>query len=153
MNFLSYFICSFTPSVKIPKKTDITDKQYFCHNCNNWKPERAHHCSVSGKCIAKMDHYCPWLGNAIGCHNIKSFYLFCFYQTLTGFVYFWRVYEFMRSDDKKVLEMPFNYYETWAYYFTNIFCLLIILALIFHCINLFRLIYANQTQIERLMGF
>jgi hypothetical protein len=26
----------------------------FCKHCKSWKPERAHHCSVSGRCILKM---------------------------------------------------------------------------------------------------
>jgi len=153
MNLTSYFVCAFTPPVQIPKKTDVSNKQYFCVQCNNWKPDRAHHCSICKICVAKMDHHCPWLGNCIGTHNLKSFYLFCFYQTLMGLTYFWRVYVFMLSDDVKVLTMKFNWYENFAYYFTNIFCLLIILALIFHCVNLFRLIYANLTQLERMMGF
>lgn len=29
-----------------------------CHKCNdNYKPNRAHHDSVTGRCIVKMDHY------------------------------------------------------------------------------------------------
>lgn len=26
----------------------------FCKRCQAWKPERAHHCSVSGRCVLKM---------------------------------------------------------------------------------------------------
>jgi hypothetical protein len=26
----------------------------FCKRCKAWKPERSHHCSVSGHCILKM---------------------------------------------------------------------------------------------------
>ncbi|KAI3405673.2 hypothetical protein KGF56_001691 [Candida oxycetoniae] len=32
----------------------------YCNKCDCWKPDRTHHCSSSGKCILKMDHYCPW---------------------------------------------------------------------------------------------
>lgn len=32
-----------------------------CHKCNdNYKPPRAHHDSVTGRCIVKFDHFCPW---------------------------------------------------------------------------------------------
>jgi len=32
----------------------------WCGTCNNWKPDRAHHCSDIGRCVMKLDHYCPW---------------------------------------------------------------------------------------------
>ena len=43
-----------------------------CAKCkDNYKPVRAHHDSVTGRCIVKMDHYCPWVGNAVGIMNHK----------------------------------------------------------------------------------
>ncbi|RWS25069.1 palmitoyltransferase ZDHHC2-like isoform X2 [Leptotrombidium deliense] len=32
----------------------------LCEKCNLIKPDRAHHCSVCGQCVLKMDHHCPW---------------------------------------------------------------------------------------------
>ena len=33
-----------------------------CHKCSdNYKPARAHHDSVTGRCIVKFDHFCPWV--------------------------------------------------------------------------------------------
>lgn len=33
-----------------------------CRKCNdNYKPARSHHDSVTGRCIVKMDHFCPWV--------------------------------------------------------------------------------------------
>jgi palmitoyltransferase len=32
----------------------------WCSFCKNWKPDRAHHCREVGRCIRKMDHFCPW---------------------------------------------------------------------------------------------
>lgn len=32
----------------------------YCSTCKIWKPDRVHHSSELGKCVYKMDHYCPW---------------------------------------------------------------------------------------------
>ena len=30
----------------------------YCRKCQAWKPPRAHHDSMSGRCVLRMDHYC-----------------------------------------------------------------------------------------------
>jgi palmitoyltransferase len=32
----------------------------WCSMCTNWKPDRTHHCREVGRCVRKMDHFCPW---------------------------------------------------------------------------------------------
>jgi palmitoyltransferase len=32
----------------------------YCFQCQCIKPDRAHHCSICGKCVLKYDHHCPW---------------------------------------------------------------------------------------------
>jgi palmitoyltransferase ZDHHC2/15/20 len=54
----------------------------FCRKCNAWKPARSHHCSVMGRCILKLDHYCLWIVNCVGLLNQKFFLIFLFYSTL-----------------------------------------------------------------------
>jgi palmitoyltransferase ZDHHC3/7/25 len=57
-----------------------------CHKCNeNYKPNRAHHDSVTGRCIVKFDHFCPWVGNAVGAMNHKFFVLFVGYTMMSCF--------------------------------------------------------------------
>ena len=51
----------------------------FCKRCASWKPERAHHCSVTGACVLRMDHYCIWVVNCVGLLNYKAFLLFMAY--------------------------------------------------------------------------
>lgn len=51
----------------------------YCHICKCIKPPRAHHCSVLGRCVLNMDHYCPWMANTVGYFNYRYFVLFLFY--------------------------------------------------------------------------
>jgi len=39
---------------------EMDGKPKWCTDCGNWKPDRAHHCSDVGRCVHKMDHFCPW---------------------------------------------------------------------------------------------
>lgn len=55
----------------------------YCEKCKCIKPDRAHHCSVCGTCVLKMDHHCPWVNNCVCFNTYKFFILFLFY----GLVY------------------------------------------------------------------
>ncbi|RXW25323.1 hypothetical protein EST38_g516 [Candolleomyces aberdarensis] len=53
---------------------DFTAPGKWCRKCWAPKPERAHHCSICGRCVMKMDHHCPWLGSAcIGHRTYPAF--------------------------------------------------------------------------------
>lgn len=70
-------------ATRVPRRRGIRR----CRRCNNnYKPPRSHHDSVTGRCIVKFDHFCPWAGNAIGALNHKFFLLFIFYTFLTSIV-------------------------------------------------------------------
>lgn len=56
------------------------EKENECGKCNKWKPERAHHCRICERCVLIMDHHCPWMGNCVGYHNLKPFFLYCFFS-------------------------------------------------------------------------
>ena len=47
----------------------------YCKICQTIKPPRAHHCTVSGRCILEFDHYCPWVGRTVGYQNYRYFVL------------------------------------------------------------------------------
>ncbi|XP_037902911.1 palmitoyltransferase ZDHHC15B isoform X2 [Hermetia illucens] len=72
----------------------------FCEKCQIIKPDRAHHCSVCGTCVLKMDHHCPWVNNCVNFSNYKYFVLFlgyaliyCLYVAATSLQYFIKFWE------------------------------------------------------------
>lgn len=32
----------------------------WCSHCQQFKSDRSHHCREVGRCVRKMDHFCPW---------------------------------------------------------------------------------------------
>ena len=48
----------------------------LCVTCRIVRPLRAKHCSVTNRCVEAFDHYCPWVGNAIGRGNRHLFLTF-----------------------------------------------------------------------------
>ncbi|KAJ8113634.1 hypothetical protein OPT61_g4269 [Boeremia exigua] len=67
---------------------DYEGMPLWCDKCHNWKPDRAHHCKELGRCVRKMDHYCPWAGGIIAESTHKFFMQFVSYGALyTAYVW------------------------------------------------------------------
>ncbi|KAI8938141.1 hypothetical protein NX059_005807 [Plenodomus lindquistii] len=62
----------------------------WCEKCNYWKPDRTHHCKELGRCVRRMDHYCPWAGGIISESTHKWFLQFVSYGALYT-LYVWIV--------------------------------------------------------------
>ncbi|CAF4932629.1 unnamed protein product, partial [Rotaria sp. Silwood1] len=67
----------------------------YCFLCRCIKPDRAHHCSLCGKCVLRYDHHCPWTNSCVSYANYKFFILFlgwalvfCTYVAATSLEYF-----------------------------------------------------------------
>lgn len=56
----------------------------MCGRCDGYKPPGSHHDRTSNRCISRMDHFCPWMNNAIGAKNQKNFFLFLIYTDLAA---------------------------------------------------------------------
>ncbi|KKZ63713.1 hypothetical protein EMCG_02020 [[Emmonsia] crescens] len=54
----------------------------WCSTCYQFKSDRAHHCREIGRCIRKMDHFCPWVGGVVSETSFKFFVQFLFYALL-----------------------------------------------------------------------
>lgn len=67
---------------------DYEGMPLWCDKCHNWKPDRAHHCKELGRCVRKMDHYCPWAGGIIAETTHKFFLQFVVFTALyTAYVW------------------------------------------------------------------
>jgi len=48
----------------------------WCSTCKIWRPDRSRHCREKGRCVLKLDHFCPWVGGIVSEHSMKYFILF-----------------------------------------------------------------------------
>lgn len=69
----------------LSKDLEASYEPVTCGICDSYKPPGCHHDRVSGRCISRMDHFCPWTNNAIGAKNQKNFILFLAYTSLASF--------------------------------------------------------------------
>eukprot|EP01065_Artemidia_motanka_P052690 TRINITY_DN9588_c0_g3_i1.p1 TRINITY_DN9588_c0_g3~~TRINITY_DN9588_c0_g3_i1.p1 ORF type:complete len:441 (+),score=140.93 TRINITY_DN9588_c0_g3_i1:146-1468(+) len=59
-------------------------RRRYCRKCRHWRPPRADHCEICGKCVLRYDHHCMLIGCCIGFHNHKQYVLFCTYLVVVG---------------------------------------------------------------------
>mmetsp|Transcript_20065 Transcript_20065/g.23109 ORF Transcript_20065/g.23109 Transcript_20065/m.23109 type:complete len:791 (-) Transcript_20065:122-2494(-) len=106
------------------------------------KPLRSKHCSKTGQCVYRFDHYCVWTGNAIGGGNHRYFVLYCFFQFLsqtlvaittaayllvdaparanvTAGVFSWPFVSFLYNSDNRLIMFLLVYYNTFVFMFVS----------------------------------
>uniref|UniRef100_T1IPK0 Palmitoyltransferase n=1 Tax=Strigamia maritima TaxID=126957 RepID=T1IPK0_STRMM len=116
----------------------------YCEKCHFIKPDRAHHCSVCGECVLKMDHHCPWVNNCVGFMNYKFFVLFlgyallyCLYISATTLQYF---IKFWRND----LPGTGRFHILFLFFVAIMFAISLISLFGYHCY----LVSVNRTTLE-----
>ncbi|KAJ7256825.1 DHHC palmitoyltransferase-domain-containing protein [Mycena haematopus] len=124
----------------------------WCRKCWGPKPDRAHHCSICGRCVLKMDHHCPWLGaKCIGHRTYPAFLHFILCITLLG-IYIaavcasalWHAFE----DPGRMNElMPLH--GIFLTFYAIVFALVMGSFYGYHIY----LVFINQTTIENLSPF
>ncbi|XP_044741786.1 palmitoyltransferase ZDHHC20-B isoform X3 [Chrysoperla carnea] len=137
----------FAKNLPLANTTEVGSVRY-CDKCHHVKPDRAHHCSVCGKCVLKMDHHCPWVNNCVSFYNYKFFILFlgysllyCLYIGLTSlryFIYFWRV----RISGE--LEGFGRFHILFLFFVALMFAISLVSLFGYHCC----LVYNNRTTLE-----
>ena len=58
-----------------PSVAPGSQRKRDCPVCGE-APPRSKHCRISGTCVDRYDHFCVWVGRAIGAHNRRPFVLF-----------------------------------------------------------------------------
>lgn len=134
------------PVEYVDMKTSRPGSYRFCNKCHAWKPDRTHHCLQLGKCILKMDHYCPWFSSCVGYRNHKFFVQELMYISVYAWFVFWVCFA--------VLYKVFLSENIEAEHLTIGLLVLTIVALVFGiCVTVFwgfsvYLVLINQTTIE-----
>eukprot|EP00887_Chlorella_sp_A99_P001586 scaffold8.g1586.t1 len=121
------------------------ERSRFCNKCQAWKPPRAHHDSMTGRCVLKLDHYCVWVLNCVGLLNYKAFVLFLCYACLgciaSAALLVRPCMRFFRTRDPPLADLLLAFV---AEVFSTAFSLALLGFVIMHL----RLIALNQTTIE-----
>jgi palmitoyltransferase len=122
----------------------MTGAVRFCDKCQHVKPDRAHHCSVCGLCVLKMDHHCPWVNNCVNFTNYKFFILFlgyaliyCLYIAATSlefFILFW----------KGELEGMGRFHILFLFFVSVMFAISLVSLFGYHCY----LVLLNRSTLE-----
>jgi len=61
-----------------PDGTLFPEPPQHCSTCIQLKPGRSKHCNATKACVARFDHWCIWINNAVGLYNTRWFLCFLF---------------------------------------------------------------------------
>nr|BAN42356.1 palmitoyltransferase PFA3, putative [Entamoeba invadens] len=118
----SFYRVHYTSSDVIPKtfyevKEEEKTPERYCDVCKRYKGYRVHHCEATKKCVYKLDHFCTVLGNSLGYHNFRYFFLFLFYLWVSVLFVVFNIYEIFYSAD--LTNAPYIVLVVVALFFGN----------------------------------
>lgn len=119
----------------------------FCEKCRLIKPDRAHHCSVCGVCVLKLDHHCPWVNNCINFTNYKFFILFlgyalmyCLYVAFSTVIYMEQIWSASGREGK----IDGRFHILFLFFVSLMFAISLVSLFGYHCY----LVLLNRTTLE-----
>jgi palmitoyltransferase ZDHHC13/17 len=129
----------------------------FCSACLVSRPVRSKHCSVCDKCVAKLDHHCPWIGNCVGYKNHKYFigFLFtliimCIWMLYGGFEFYQESCDIQYSDGLLSALMIISSCQPWmAWVMLNAMLHFIWVTILLIC-QLYQILCLGMTTNERM---
>lgn len=134
---------NFSKNLPISNRTSHATPRY-CDKCRLVKPDRAHHCSVCGKCILKMDHHCPWINNCVSFTNYKCFVLFLAYSFLYSIYIFLSTFPYCIEYWNSGLLGSEKFHTLLLFVISLMFAISLISLFIYHCY----LVATNSTTLE-----
>ncbi|CAG9323845.1 unnamed protein product [Blepharisma stoltei] len=139
----------YTPTMQVPDSVPLEHLSY-CDNCQQWKPQRTHHCHICKKCVHKMNHHCPWICNCIGAKTQKSFILLLAYSfILNGITLFIILSSICFAMQAQNYNLDENLFIILLSAFISLFASLYLVFSGFLLYDQLLIIINNQTEIEK----
>ena len=70
---LNYYLAINTKPGTITQVKESEKFNIYCSRCEQFRPQRAHHCRTCKTCILRFDHHCYYLENCVGFYNQGHF--------------------------------------------------------------------------------
>jgi len=118
-------------------------KVKYCIQCDHFKPQRCHHCSVCNKCILLMDHHCPFIANCVGFKNHKYFLSYVMYAII-GILYVFSIFIWRIT----VTDRPLNWLEIVFMFIDAVLLLYFLFAMLSLCIEQICLVRRGTTHVD-----
>jgi hypothetical protein len=99
-----------------------------CPHCQELKPARTHHCSISEACVFQMSHYCLFTNNCVGLENQRYFLLFILYTfigstyMLISIISIWKHHIYSQNLALMNFLVCFDGLLSFCLFFYNIWC-------------------------------
>jgi len=78
----------------------LATKERVCVTCKTVVPRRSKHCRELDRCVYRYDHYCPFVGNAVGLKNHSFFLSFLAWHVGSLAIYFYLTFRSLSLTDE-----------------------------------------------------